>query len=96
MDQATQQNAAMVEEMSAAANALRTQAAELVEAVAQFKITGDQMRAKAPPPVQAALVRQRPLSQVPAPTAVRAPTSPAKAAPPALNHAQGSDDWESF
>jgi len=96
MDQATQQNAAMVEQMAAAANALRTQAAELVEAVAQFKITGDQVHAKAPPSAQAALVRPRPQRQVPAPTAARAPTSTAKAAPPALNHAQGSDDWESF
>ena len=36
MDQATQQNAAMVEQMSAAAGSLRTQADELVETVSVF------------------------------------------------------------
>ena len=38
MDQTTLQNAAMVEEISAAANTLRTQAIELVDAVAVFKV----------------------------------------------------------
>ncbi len=38
MDQTTLQNAAMVEEISAAANTLRTQATELVDAVSVFKI----------------------------------------------------------
>ena len=38
MDQATQQNAALVEEMAAAATSLRTQSADLVSAVAVFKL----------------------------------------------------------
>ena len=38
MDQATQQNAALVEEMSAAATSLYVQAQELVQAVAVFKL----------------------------------------------------------
>jgi len=38
MDQATQQNAALVEEMAAAASSLRTQSQELVQAVAVFKL----------------------------------------------------------
>lgn len=38
MDQATQQNAALVEEMAAAATSLHTQAADLVGAVAVFKL----------------------------------------------------------
>ena len=38
MDQTTQQNAALVEEMSAAASSLRGQAAELVQAVAVFRL----------------------------------------------------------
>ena len=38
MDQATQQNAALVEEMAAAAASLRSQAQELVEGVAVFKL----------------------------------------------------------
>jgi len=38
MDQATQQNAALVEEMAAAAGSLNGQAQELVQAVAVFKL----------------------------------------------------------
>jgi methyl-accepting chemotaxis protein len=38
MDQATQQNAALVEEMAAAASSLRSQAQELVQTVAVFKL----------------------------------------------------------
>ncbi|MES2951665.1 MAG: methyl-accepting chemotaxis protein [Pseudomonadota bacterium] len=40
MDQATQQNAALVEEMAAAASSLKSQANELVQAVAFFKVAG--------------------------------------------------------
>jgi methyl-accepting chemotaxis protein len=40
MDQATQQNAALVEESAAAASSLRTQAQQLVDAVAVFKLAG--------------------------------------------------------
>jgi methyl-accepting chemotaxis protein-1 (serine sensor receptor) len=40
MDQATQQNAALVEEMAAAAASLRGQADDLVNAVAVFRIQG--------------------------------------------------------
>ncbi len=39
MDQATQQNAALVEESAAAADSLKSQAQQLVQAVAVFKIT---------------------------------------------------------
>ena len=40
MDQATQQNAALVEESAAAAESLRDQAHQLVDAVAVFKLEG--------------------------------------------------------
>jgi methyl-accepting chemotaxis protein len=40
MDQSTQQNAALVEEMAAAASSLKTQAQELVSTVAVFKLNG--------------------------------------------------------
>ena len=40
MDQTTQQNATLVEEMAAAASSLKGQATELVQAVAFFKVTG--------------------------------------------------------
>lgn len=38
MDQVTQQNAALVEEMAAAASSLKSQAQELVQTVAVFKL----------------------------------------------------------
>jgi methyl-accepting chemotaxis protein len=38
MDHATQQNAALVEQMAAAASSLKSQAGELVQAVAVFKL----------------------------------------------------------
>ena len=42
MDHVTQQNAALVEEMAAAASSLKSQAQELVQTVAVFKLgTGD-------------------------------------------------------
>jgi len=41
MDLGTQQNAALVEQMSAAASSLKSQALELVDTVAQFKLTSD-------------------------------------------------------
>ena len=41
MDQVTQQNAALVEEMAAAASSLRIQSDELVQAVSVFQITAD-------------------------------------------------------
>ncbi len=41
MDQSTQQNAALVEEMAAAASSLKSQADELVGTVAVFKLEGD-------------------------------------------------------
>ncbi len=42
MDQATQQNAALVEEMAAAAASLRSQAQDLVQTVAVFRLAPDQ------------------------------------------------------
>jgi methyl-accepting chemotaxis protein len=41
MDQATQQNAALVEQSAAAADSLKTQAGQLVEAVAVFRLGAD-------------------------------------------------------
>ena len=39
MDQATQQNAALVEQMAAAASSLKGQAQDLVQAVSTFKVS---------------------------------------------------------
>jgi hypothetical protein len=45
MDQATQQNSALVEESAAAAESLRSQATALVDAVAVFKLGGGDLGA---------------------------------------------------
>jgi methyl-accepting chemotaxis protein len=42
MDNTTQQNAALVEEMAAAASSLRTESQDLVNTVAEFKLSADQ------------------------------------------------------
>ncbi len=49
MDHATQQNAALVEESAAAADSLKTQAAQLVQAVAVFRLAQEHERAQALP-----------------------------------------------
>ncbi|CAN7612753.1 methyl-accepting chemotaxis protein [Acidovorax sp. LjRoot117] len=98
MDQATQQNAALVEEMAAAASSLRNQAHDLVQVVAVFKLSGDQSRpamapAKAPAPqarpapARPAAVAQAPAKPLAKAAIARAP-SPAAARPAAPALAQ--------
>jgi methyl-accepting chemotaxis protein len=111
MDQVTQQNAALVEEMAAAASSLKSQAQELVGTVAVFKLS--QIGAasmgsssySAPPsrPAQA-----RPVAVSQKPTAMGAPKARAQTSvkPAALSapkpakvemaKAGASEDWESF
>ncbi|ADX47466.1 methyl-accepting chemotaxis sensory transducer [Paracidovorax avenae ATCC 19860] len=84
MDQATQQNAALVEESAAAAGSLKTQAEQLVQAVAFFRTApGAAARSApvAPMPTAAA-----PMAMVAAPVPARARPAQApalKSAPPA-------------
>ncbi|PHM19435.1 MAG: hypothetical protein CK604_12905 [Curvibacter sp. PD_MW3] len=97
MDQATQQNAALVEEMAAAASSLRSQAQDLVQTVAVFKVD-NQMPQRAAEPV---------LRTTPAPQPVKPPVAaatskasakalPAAPAPVKPAPVQEKDDWESF
>ncbi|PRD66697.1 methyl-accepting chemotaxis protein [Malikia granosa] len=92
MDQATQQNAALVEEMAAAATSLKDQAQELVQAVSVFKLGHH----------DSGLARSRPQSShqhLVAP-AVRAAephaVAPASAARQAAPASSGHGDWETF
>ena len=92
MDQATQQNAALVEEMAAAATSLRDQAQELVQTVSVFKLghhdTGAaRSRSQSRPQPQVA-----PVARAAEPHA-EAPASPARKAAPASS---GHGDWETF
>jgi methyl-accepting chemotaxis protein len=60
MDQATQQNAALVEESAAAAESLKGQALQLVQAVAVFKLSGNDPRVvDVPAPVMQATAERR-------------------------------------
>ncbi|MBI2750115.1 MAG: HAMP domain-containing protein [Burkholderiales bacterium] len=76
MDQATQQNAALVEEMAAAASSLKSQAHELVQVVSAFKV-GDDSVSTTPSPALHTPVH------APRPAPVAAPL-PGKTAPPKL------------
>ncbi len=90
MDQTTQQNAAMVEEMAGAAESLRQQSDELVRAVSVFRLQGG----SAP-----AAPRPAPLPpKAPAPAPARPAAAPLPPAPraPALTREAAQDDWESF
>ena len=95
MDTATQQNAALVEEMAAAAGSLKVQAQELVQVVAVFKLgsgelgAGTAMRSAPPSEDQPALRKPAPKALPPnkrtVPTAAvqTAGPAPAKLKPPA-------------
>ena len=102
MDQATQQNAALVEESAAAAESLRDQAQQLVQAVAVFKLDGATPVAAAPiakhvaiakPKVATAARKPAPVARPPA--AAPAPVA-ARSVALAVAVAAGADDWESF
>jgi hypothetical protein len=60
MDQSTQQNAALVEEMAAAASSLRSQAQELVQTVAVFKLGATDRVARGVMPSTAAVRSHNP------------------------------------
>ncbi|MEG1456440.1 MAG: methyl-accepting chemotaxis protein, partial [Comamonas sp.] len=84
MDQATQQNASLVEEMAAAAGALNHQADELVKAVSVFTLGGSsapasvtRVRDAAPARVPAAAAAATPRVRIEAPVPAKAPAAPA-------------------
>ena len=96
MDRATQQNAALVEQIAAAASSLKEQAQELVQTVAMFKLDNSHaavsFNATAAPQVQAisrptlvvpTLSERRPVrkSDVPRPSVKPVPQAPAAATP---------------
>jgi methyl-accepting chemotaxis protein len=97
MDHTTQQNAALVEESAAAAESLRQQAHQLVQAVAVFRLSGDG-QAAAHRPLAAATAPAPRAAFVPSPVAAPAPASrPAEFKPAAPAPATtADDDWTSF
>ena len=104
MDQATQQNAALVEEMAAAASSLRKQASELVAAVEVFKLPHqDKLAVGSKPAAYAAsmpplsLAAQKPAARATAPRSLASPLkTTATAQRPATPAMGGDGDWSSF
>jgi hypothetical protein len=104
LDQATQQNAALVEQSAAAADSLRQQAFAMTEVVKTFTIGDGQAGHGAhtgAPAIASTVVKAAPAYKAkpaaarvtPAPKPVAAPAAPAPKAEPA---AASSDDWETF
>ena len=87
----TQQNAALVEQSTAAAQSLKDQAARLGEAVAMFRFDGS-ARAATPPRPAPSTGAALPRSTVSAPL----PTPVPVARPDAAAQTSAGDDWESF
>ena len=101
MDHVTQQNAALVEQAAAAAEAMQDQAGRLAQLVSVFQLSESQVA-----PVNQALAAPRPVDALPRKAALRlpakvvrktAPTAIARRAPvkPAQVRTPGSD-WEEF
>jgi uncharacterized phage infection (PIP) family protein YhgE len=111
LDQATQQNAALVEEMAAAASSLNSQAQDLVHAVAVFKLGGNEsvvrsnVRSSTPKSVPFNGTELRAISagsKEPKPSASKPSMSKPVSLPKAMTDAKppvaagGDDEWETF
>jgi methyl-accepting chemotaxis protein len=106
MDQATQQNAALVEQMAAAASSLKNQAGEMVQTVAIFKVESNQgavrQTARSVAPVNTQFkgdARRLPTKPV-KPSASKPPMDKQMALPKPVEAAKSQtdrgDEWETF
>jgi len=95
MDQVTQQNAAMVEQTTAATHSLKGQTAELIKQVATFRISeGRKVVARAQPTPSRPPVASRPIAR----PAARPVTRPGASAPVSRGNAAVAikEEWEEF
>jgi methyl-accepting chemotaxis protein len=88
MDEVTQQNAALVEQAAAAAEALQDQAAHLSQVVSIFKLDGATSAPATSSMPPARTVKTRPVARVALPKPARAAT--------AVQRPAAQDDWEEF
>jgi methyl-accepting chemotaxis protein len=96
MDSGTQQNAALVEQASAAAQALTEQAGALTQLIARYNVGGEPIRpspAKSMPAVAPPMIDSRRANR-PWSTSAKAPLSPAAAARRAV--AETDAVWKEF
>ena len=91
MDQTTQQNAAMVEESTAAAASLAEQAGRLRGLVAAFRLAQGKLQAEGLRQTAAVMARAAAPAR-PVPAASRAPARPVVQG----NLARKADEWEEF
>lgn len=102
MDQVTQQNVALVEEMSTAAAKLNDQSQELVQSVAIFKLGAGMQHYKPAPsaapkaPPRTPSPAAKPAKPAPAPTRKLSAPSTQVAAKPAPKAIGNDDDWTNF
>jgi methyl-accepting chemotaxis protein len=101
VDQATQQNAALVEEMAAAAASLNGQAQELVQAVSVFRLAqGDEAHAVSVAPVVHKRTATKPVQPMKTvqrkPLGKPAPVQTQKLAMAKKPEAQGGGEWDTF
>jgi hypothetical protein len=89
MDQVTQQNAALVEEAAAAADAMREQAGALAQAVGIFKLDGTNAAASALPATARSVSNRKSAAAAPA-VARRTPRAAARP------QVASNDGWEEF
>ena len=94
MDEVTQQNAALVEEMSAAATGLELQARELVESVAVFKLSGNDSPKSTVTESPVTLTKRKPVRALATAAKIGQRISRATALPYPGKIATG--EWESF
>ncbi len=88
MDEVTQQNAALVEQAAAAAEALQDQAAHLAQVVGVFKLDGAIAMLAAAPVRPSIAVKSRPAARVALPKPARATSAASRPA--------AHDDWDEF
>lgn len=99
LDQVTQQNAAMVEESTAASQSMNQEASGLSELVAQFQVKASIMRppVKAPRPIVENLELRRSAHEAaPKPVKVREVMAPVSPAPQRSQPASANGMWQDF
>ncbi|WP_159912755.1 methyl-accepting chemotaxis protein [Pantoea sp. 18069] len=95
IDQATQQNAALVEQMTAAASSLNAQAQELVRSVSIFKLSAADGTAGAVVDAEPVAARPAPARPAPSRPVARRP-QPARMPAPLVARTASDGSWESF
>ncbi|MGN6388294.1 MAG: methyl-accepting chemotaxis protein, partial [Burkholderiaceae bacterium] len=96
MDQVTQQNAALVEEASAAAESMQEQAGKLAQVVAVFRLQGGQGAQQAAAPAARPATKTAVRQLAAKPVAKAGGTVPARKSAVPAGSTTATGDWEEF